>query len=181
MKVAIAGMGITGAYLFRLLRKEGIYPEVYEVPQSTACGIHSCGWGTSLGFSELTKAVDLDPEAYITGRFDHITFDGVRLRAEFYTFDKPRFIKDLSESADVKITPLNPSSFDRVIDATGVSRTYLPPIKGDLLMRCVEYRVKTSASNQIEVKIGGGGYAWHFPLGDSFHIGYGSVFRGSDW
>ncbi len=174
LRVAIAGMGITGAYLFRLLKKEGINPEIYEVKHSTACGIHSCGWGTSLGFAELTKAVNLDPETYITERFDNITFDGIRLRAEFYTFDKPRFIKDLVESADVKYTPLNMSSFDRVIDATGVARAYLPPIKSDLLMNCVEYRVKASALNHIEVKIGGGGYAWHFPLGNSVHIGYGS-------
>ena len=175
MKIAIAGLGITGVYLFRLLRKEGLTPDVYDATHETACGIHSCGWGTSLGFKELVKMADLDADDYIIGRFDHISFDDVRLRAEFYTIDKPRFVKALSESAEPKITPLDPSRYERVIDATGVTRAYLPPIQNDLLMNCIQYRVKSDGSNEIVVKIGGIGYAWHFPLGNLTHVGFGSL------
>lgn len=177
MKIAIAGAGITGAYLFRLLRKEGFVPDVYGSSHQTACGINSCGWGTSLGFKELVKEAELDPDDYIIGRFDHMFLHDIRVKAEFYTIDKPRFVNALSESAEVKLTPLNPSSYERIIDATGVARAYLPPIQNDLLMNCIQFKVKSGESDEVKVKIGGDGYAWYFPLGDVAHIGYGSIKR----
>ena len=175
LKIAIAGLGITGAYLFRLLRKEGFSPDVYETPQKTVCGIHPCAWGTSLGFTELVKQADLDPNDYIINRFDHMLFDEIKVKADFITFDKPGFVKALSQSCEVKLTSLNPSSYDRIIDATGVARVYLPPIQNDLLMNCIQFKVKSNESNEVKIKLGGAGYAWYFPLGDHVHIGFGSV------
>ena len=32
LKIAIAGLGVAGGYLYRLLRKEGYSPDVYEAP-----------------------------------------------------------------------------------------------------------------------------------------------------
>jgi flavin-dependent dehydrogenase len=175
LKIAIAGLGIAGAYLFRLLRKEGFSPDVYETPHKTVCGIHPCAWGTSRGFTELVKEADLDPNDYIIGRFDHILFDDIRVKADFVTFDKPRFVNALSQSSEVRLTPLNPSGYDRIIDATGVARAYLPPIQNDLLMKCIQFKVKSNESNEVKIKLGGVGYAWHFPLGDHVHIGFGSL------
>ena len=175
LKIAIAGLGITGAYLFKLLRKEGFSPDIYETLHETSCGIHPCAWGTSLGFTELVKEADLNPNDYIIGRYDHILFDDIKVKADFITFDKPRFINALSQSSEVNITPLNPSDYDRIIDATGVARAYLPPIQNDLLMKCIQFKVKSNDSNEVKIKLGGVGYAWHFPIGDHVHIGFGSL------
>jgi flavin-dependent dehydrogenase len=103
-------------------------------------------------------------------------FDDFKVKANFITFDKPRLIKALSQSAKVTHSPLNPSDYDRIIDATGVKRAYLPSIQNDLLMSCIQYRIKKlDESDEIKIKLGGVGYAWHFPLGDHIHIGFGCI------
>ena len=177
LKIAIAGLGISGAYLFRLLKKEGFSPDTYETTHQNACGIHPCAWGTSHGFTELVKEADLNPNDYILSRFDHILFDDIGVKAEFVTFDKPRFIKDLSQSSETRFATLNPSGYDRIIDATGVARAYLPPIQNDLLTNCIQFKVK-SYTNEAKVKINGVGYAWRFPLEDHAHIGFGRARTG---
>ncbi len=139
MKVAIAGLGIAGAYLNRLLSGQGIKADCYEVKKQTRCGIHPCAWGTSKGFAELVEEAGLEPDDYILKRFGSINFDEVRVLADIMTFDKPRLISDLSESATVFYKPLNPGEYERIIDATGVSRAYLPRIESDLVIKCKQH------------------------------------------
>ena len=44
MNIAIAGAGITGGYLAKLLEQRGISPDVYDgMDHDTRCGCHSCG------------------------------------------------------------------------------------------------------------------------------------------
>ncbi len=175
MKVAIAGNGVTGAYLYRLLKAEGFAPDFYGIPHETMCGISPCGWGTSVGFKEHLDEIGLDANDYIIENFNHMFLHDIRVKAEFYTIDKPKLLRALSENVEVKYTPLNPSTYDRVVDATGVARAYLPAIREDLLMRCVQFMVRAGEPREICVKIGGAGYAWYFPMGDVAHVGYGCI------
>jgi flavin-dependent dehydrogenase len=178
MRIAIAGLGMTGSYLYKLLSEEGYRVDVYEVDRNTKCGLHPCAWGTSRGFSDLVRRANLDPNKYILNKFDQITFGDVKIPADIMTIDKPRLVHDLSESAEITYANLNPSRYERVIDATGLSRAFLPKLESDLVIRCVQYRIASNNAPQIAIKPGGGGYAWNFPLGGGeVHVGCGSLYN----
>src|SRR4030042_1670922 len=132
LKVAIAGAGTTGAYAYRLLRHRGMQADIYGRDCRTACGINPCAWGTSRDFFDLVGAAGLDPEKYILQATDHVWMDDARIPGELMTFDKPALIQDLLQGATVKKDPLDVTAYDRVIDATGIARSYLPPIEGDV-------------------------------------------------
>ncbi len=68
------------------------------------------------------------------------------------------------------------NAYDRVIDATGVSRAYLPPIKGDLIADTVQYRVRSEEPLGLWFNTSSIGYEWCFPLGnDEYHVGFGNL------
>jgi flavin-dependent dehydrogenase len=174
-EVAIAGAGISGAYLYRLLRSKGFHVDIFDIENGTKCGLSPCAWGTSRGFTDLVEASGLDPEAYILRRHDHVMMDGTRIRGDLMTFDKPKLVKDLLMGADVRHTSVCVSEYDRVIDATGVSRALLPFINEDLILNCTQYRIQWNENLENAIKLGKIGYAWCFPLGDEvYHIGCGS-------
>jgi flavin-dependent dehydrogenase len=176
LKIAIAGAGTTGTYCYRLLKKEGLHVDLFDRPHKTACGINPCAWGTSRGFLELVRGVRLDPEKYVLQRFDSVLMDEVRVTGELMTIDKPALIQDLMEGGRANSAPLNIGDYDRVIDATGLARTYLPPIHGDILLPCVQHRMQTEKPLENRIRLGGIGYAWCFPLGHyGYHVGCGSL------
>ncbi len=177
MKIAIAGAGISGAYLYRLLQNEsGDEIHIYGHRHTTKCGISPCAWGATAGFNELLEHVDLDPESYILQHLDHVVIDGTEIKVDIVTFNKPHLISDLLKDAAVYYTPLNTTKYDRVIDATGTSRAYLPPIENDLVLLCAQSRVRSDKPLGNWVSLGYIGYAWCFPLSDNvYHIGYGSI------
>jgi flavin-dependent dehydrogenase len=176
LKIAIAGAGITGTYCFRLLKKEGFHVDLFDRPHKTACGINPCAWGTSRGFLELVRAAGLDPEKYVLQRFDSVLMDEVRIAGELMTIDKPALILDLMNGGTAKPAMLNIGDYDRVIDATGFARTYLPPIQDDILLPCAQHLVQTEKPLENSIKLGGIGYAWCFPLGQyGYHVGCGTL------
>ncbi len=177
MKIAIAGAGIAGAYLYRLLQNEsGDEIQIYDHQHTTKCGISPCAWGATAGFNELLEHVGLDPESYILQYLDNVVIDGTEIKVDIVTFNKPRLISDLLKDAVVYYTPLNTTKYDRIIDATGTSRTYLPPIENDLVLLCAQSRVRSDKPLGNWVSLGYIGYAWCFPLSDNaYHVGYGSI------
>ncbi|MBU2497329.1 MAG: NAD(P)-binding protein [Proteobacteria bacterium] len=176
MKIAIAGAGTTGAYAHRLLRNQGFHVDLFDKEPKTACGLNPCAWGTSRDFIELTRAAGLEPENYILQRSTHVVMDEVRLKGDLLTFDKPALIKDLLGGTEIKHHPLELSAYDRVIDATGISRAFLPPTKRDILLPCVQFRVRPEDRLENKIKLGGVGYAWCFPLGrHGYHVGCGTL------
>lgn len=179
MKIAIAGAGISGAYLYRLLSDQGFGDVAVferEEPHKTGCGISPCAWGTSLGFEQFLEHAGLDPAKYILQRFDHIAMDEMRIEAFALTFNKPLLISDLLQGATVERSPVNIAEYDRVIDATGVSRAYLPGIKNDIILPCVQYLVRSPLPLELRIRISRIGYAWSFPLsGSTYHTGAGSL------
>ncbi len=175
-KIAIAGAGMTGAYLYRLLCNAGHDSDVYDIAQTIPCGLTPCAWGTSRGFTELVEAAGLDPQQYLLHRLDHVLMDEVKIKAELMTFDKPRLVKDLLKGAAIKYTPLDVTQYDRIIDATGLARAFLPAIQDDIILECRQRRVKNAQLLANQIKLGTIGYAWCFPLaGKGYHIGCGSL------
>ncbi len=179
MKIAIAGAGISGAYLYRLLSNQGFNNiTIFEQEQQlkTSCGINPCAWGTSLGLETLVEYAGLDPAKYILMQFDHIMIDEMSIGAYVLTFDKPRLISDLLQDAVIERSPINTAGYDRVIDATGVLRAYLPEIKNDIILPCTQYCVRSTEPPEICINISRIGYAWSFPLsGSKYHVGAGSL------
>lgn len=175
-QIAIAGAGMTGAYLYRLLCREGVRSDVYDVAPPTRCGLSPCAWGTSRGFAELVADAGLAADDYILQCSDHVLMDDVKIKADLLTFDKPRLVKDLLAGARIKHSSLDPMAYERVIDATGVARAFLPAIANDIVLQCVQYRLKTSQPLGNQINLGRIGYAWCFPLSaERYHIGCGSL------
>ena len=176
MSLAIAGAGMTGAYLYRILKNEGCEVHLYDRGEGERCGLKPCAWGTSADFIDLVAKAGLQAEDYILQRLDHVVMDDVIIRADLITFDKPRLIKDLLKDAEVRFDPVPIGSFDRVIDATGVSRSLLPSIEDDIILRCRQYLIETEEPLENRIKLGGIGYAWCFPLSRyRYHVGCGSL------
>lgn len=176
-KIAIAGgNGLSGSYMYRLLTRAGYTDiDLFDVPQKTMCEISPCAWGTSNGFHELVAAAGLNPEKYILEKPGYIMMDEVKVHADLMTFHKPGLICDLLCEAQISYSTPDIREYDRIIDATGISRAYLPPIKNDATLRCVQYRITSEVPIENRTKLGNIGYAWAFPLsGNSYHIGCGS-------
>jgi flavin-dependent dehydrogenase len=176
LKIAIVGAGTTGAYAYRLFKQQGIQADIYSRDCRTACGINPCAWGTSRDFLGLVRAVGFEPEKYLLQSTDHVWMDEVRIPGDLMTFDKPALIQDLLQGASIRKEPLDVAVYDRVIDATGISRRYLPPIEEDVLLPCIQRRIETTEPQENRIKLGGVGYAWIFPLSRyGYHIGCGSL------
>jgi flavin-dependent dehydrogenase len=176
LKIAIAGAGLTGAYLYRLLRDQGHEIDVFDKDPGTRCGISPCAWGTSRGFVELVKAAGLEPGKYFLRHSHYVVMDELKIKADLSTFNKPELIKDLLRGADVQYSPFDVTQYGRVIDATGISRAFLPAIPDDIILPCWQGRIRADGRLENRIKLGKIGYAWCFPLGqDEFHIGCGSL------
>ncbi len=170
---------MVGSYLHRILETRGIPADLYTTNGlTTRCGINPCAWGTSRPFVDLVRAAGLDPHDYILVHADKIQVQGLRLPIDLMTFDKPKLIKDLRNGTELMDGPVTKNGYERVIDATGVARAYLPKVGGDLIVPCVQYRVSGASLDPTTVYITYGdiGYSWSFPLSDTdFHVGGGSV------
>jgi flavin-dependent dehydrogenase len=175
MRIAIVGAGMTGAYLYRLLAAKGLLVDVFDKFPGTRCGLTPCAWGTTRGFAELVKASGLDPSKYILKQPDHLIIDGLAISADLMTIDKRMLIKDLLQGVEIDYSEPDVIRYDRVIDATGVSRALLPSLADDFILPCTQFRVRTDRPLGNRIKLGGIGYAWCFPLSDhEYHVGCGS-------
>ena len=177
MKVAIAGGGMSGAYLFRRLKDQRVDVDLYDVKKSNACGSRPCAWGFAPS-NETRRLISeaADPAQYEMHHSYQITVDGVKIKADMLILDKPALIKGLIGSETVREGAIDLNAYDRVIDATGVVRAYLPPIKGDLIADTVQYRVHSVEPLGLWFNTSSIGYEWCFPLGnDEYHMGFGNL------
>ncbi len=186
-KIAIAGMGPAGAYLAALL---GERAEVYERQKEEAF-TSICAWGTgSLGMKDLLKQVGLNMDDYIffLGKKIYVGFGNKVMKFwldGLATFDKPRLMKDLTKGLSVHYgtrvySGFLESRYKVAVDATGVYRRLLPPIKNDFLLPTVQYTVKYDNMPYDDFYIRlfetYGGYLWFFPLdGKKAFVGAGNV------
>ena len=106
----------------------------------TRCGIAPCAWGTSKEFEDYVTKAGLDADRFIQNVAPSVSLNEVSINVDLVTFDKPQFIKALLDRANVNTnSPLNPEKYDRVIDATGAWRAFLPPLQRDLHVHGVQY------------------------------------------
>jgi flavin-dependent dehydrogenase len=188
MTLAIAGAGLAGSYLYRLLRDRDIDVDIYDIPIATRCGIAPCAWGASPEFTEHARTAGLDPKDYILKEIHDFYFGDMVVKADLFIIDKPKFQRDLVgrnyviESREIPRT----TKYEGIFDCTGPARAYLPPVdpkceemgEPDLVLPCVQFRcVITSRNpNTILIRVGKVGYSWSFPiLGQEFHVGAGSL------
>jgi flavin-dependent dehydrogenase len=180
MKVAIAGAGVAGSYLHLLLKRRGLKVDLYDTPKKTACTISPCAWMTASELRPLLENVGLSADPYILESFKTLEGPGKSGTADLMTIDKPRLLRDLRMGAMMRTGEVGLERYERVIDATGTSRAYLPPVRDDTITRCVQIRVdcRDRKFRIPSVRIVEGGYAWAFPLGGSMvHIGCCSYTR----
>lgn len=172
-RIAIAGAGVAGSYLYRMLKKSGAdFVDVFSKREKTACGIHSCAWLTGAEIFDLLRVADIDPAKFIIGHHKRIKLINRMKKGDIYVIDKPRLIEELIEGASIKYSKPDLSHYDRVIDATGAARALLPPARRKLACTA-QYRIKANRSEIIEIQYIPEGYAWIVPLGEGhFHLGY---------
>jgi flavin-dependent dehydrogenase len=79
--------------------------------------------------------------------------------------------------------PEESEDYDIVVDATGITRAFLPPCRSDLALPTLQHRVavESHGSECLEAgvygnRIPGLGYLWIFPVGNNhYHIGIGGI------
>ena len=178
MRVAIAGAGMSGSYLFKRLKDQGFQDvDLYDVKKTTSCGSRPCAWGfaPTCGVREMISKV-ADPAPFELLRTQEVSVDGVKIRADIVTLDKPALIRELTKGATIREGPIDLDRYDRVVDATGVSRAYLPPIENDILADCVQYRIRSEKPMDMWFRTSSLGYEWCFPLGkNEYHVGFGNL------
>lgn len=188
LNVAIVGAGISGSYLGRLLEEKGIHPTLYEQgDHDTTCRFRSCGWGGPSRIGRYLKCAGLDLDRYFLESMESMNFDGLVANTPLCTIDKPRLIHDLRSGLTIvphRITNEEMEQYEVVVDATGITRSLLPPCTSDLVLPTLQYRV---VIDQVDGKespgagvygnhIPGLGYIWVFPLGrNQYHIGAGGL------
>ena len=187
MKVAIAGAGIAGGYLARLLGQKGITADIYDsMDHDTSCGCRSCGWGAPVGIETYLAEVGLALNDYLIETMSSINFDGLVATTPLCTLDKPRLLRDLTSGTRLKRQNLGPGEaedYDIVVDATGITRAFLPPCRSDLTLPTLQHRVAVESHGKEPLqaaiygnRIPGLGYLWVFPLGNAhYHIGIGGI------
>jgi flavin-dependent dehydrogenase len=127
-------------------------------------------------FIGLVETAGLDPEKYILRRVDNLIMDEVKIPADLMTINKPGLIRDLLQGLKISRTPLDIRKYDRIIDATGVFRAFLPKIDRDIVLRCAQCRVRTEEDLPNRIRLGEIGYSWCFPLAaHGYHLGCGSL------
>ncbi len=179
MKIAIAGAGMAGSYLYRILKEEGFGTiDIYDQKKSNSCGHRPCAWGFAPS-SEYSRLVSrfTDPEGLVLKASRSIRIDDIEMGADLLTVDKPALNKAILDGAPVHYGPLDPGGYDRVIDATGVERAYLGPVEGDdFVADLAQYRVRTSEDLGLWINTSSIGYEWCFPLRENeYHIGFGNL------
>ncbi|MDW8045041.1 MAG: NAD(P)/FAD-dependent oxidoreductase [Nitrososphaerota archaeon] len=191
MKIGIVGMGVAGSYLASRLSNEHKIVGYEKFEEDKFDSI--CGWATSkYAMHEIAKKCGLNFDDYILYEGDTMLLDLGRIKFEMKLkglciFDKLSFIKDMRENIDVNFgkyitrDSLN-EMYELIIDATGVIRSLLPKIKDDLLIPCVQYKVKFKDPPYDDFYVkpftGASGYLWYFPLGNGYvHLGAGDYYK----
>lgn len=182
MVLHIAGLGVSGSYLYRRLAEAGFEVAGYDPKKS---GFYvPCGYAVNMNrLMDLAGKIGLDAEGYLESEANYVTFasdSGINIKLPsvgFCTIDKNRLESDMLRGLkyERKAAPEPSHGGDILIDATGVSRYYLGPAKGDILMRTKEYLTDSAPRGGFYFRYfpSGKGYYWEFPLKNGFHIGAG--------
>ncbi len=183
-KIAIVGAGVAGSYLYHLLLQEGIKADIFDQHHETKCGINSCAWITNKHFHPLMEKVGLNPEDFILTKIDKMYIDGKEFKTHILIINKPKLLSELRYGFQPALSKVDFNLYDRIIDATGVSRSFLPAIPNDLVVKTTQVRLLAKnphKTNQM-LNIDDLGFVWCYNSGkDTFHVGCGSSLRSPDY
>ena len=92
------------------------------------------------------------------------------------TVDKNGLIRHLLDGMPVEHTQLHSAPDGITVDATGISRSLLGPVREDFTMIAKEYLCNSAEHSDFYFRYfqGGNGYYWEFPLRNRWHVGAGS-------
>jgi flavin-dependent dehydrogenase len=196
MKIAVAGIGVAGAYLMNRLSADHDNQVVgfERMPQDRHDAV--CAWATCENvMGGLAKNCGLDFDDYVMHDGGHMQVDiglkgsvDIRLKG-MVSYDKLGLIQDMIKGTEIKFgrAPRKDeleSNFDLIVDATGFHRNYLPRVKNELWIPCVQYKVKYQPGREpfddfyLRSFPSMSGYFWYFPLGNGYaHIGAGDFLK----
>ena len=190
MRIAVVGAGVAGAYLMNVVPPEH-QVEAFEMREERNW-YTVCAWGTSEPFiKDLVKKAGFDFEDYVLHRGRRMVVDlgdeelDIPLKG-LVTYDKHRLTHDMIQGKTihwgehVSAADGQFKDFDVVVDATGMHRSLLPKVEGDVLIPSLEYQVRSKDLPYDDFVIrpypGVTGYWWYFPLGDGMaHVGAGDL------
>jgi flavin-dependent dehydrogenase len=192
MKIAVAGIGVAGAYLMNQLSDmHDVQVTGFErMPADQHDAV--CAWATCENvMSGLAKNCGLNFDDYVLHDGKHMKVDvgngdyvDLKLKG-MVSYDKLQLIKDMVKGTEIKFgrAPRKEEleqDFDLIIDATGFHRNYLPKLRDELWIPCVQYKVKYEKGREpfddfyLKAFPSMTGYFWYFPLGNGYaHIGAG--------
>lgn len=190
-KIAIVGLGVAGSYLLNRLSEEHDVTGYERQKEGQFQAV--CAWGTSrheLGKIMKPRGIDFEKYVLFTGNGMKVDL-GKDKTTEIplkglVTFDKHQLELDLTKGKKIKFgvkatpTMLKNENYDMIIDCTGLHRAFLPKIKEDMWVPCIEYKVKYDEGktpfNDFFIKPFNqlSGYFWYFPLENgSAYVGAG--------
>lgn len=167
--IQIYGAGIAGTYLYHLLQNSGFDVAIYDRRKEPDC---RCAWGIIYTEAKrLYSRIGINLDEYVLLKPEYIVANGLWLKnRDVVIFDKKQLLSDLWDfEMQVRESEL-------IVDATGVSRAFLPPLQDDRLLPTVQFVENHSVEENLYIQMDRTGYAWAFPLGDNrWHIGAGNV------
>jgi flavin-dependent dehydrogenase len=161
-----------------------------------------CAWATCENvMSDMMKKCGLNFETYVMHKGKHMLVDfnnqlyhgrdkiiDIQLKG-MVVYDKLKLIQDMIKGTRIEFgkvpkKEILESDFDLIVDATGFHRNYLPKLKNEMWIPCVQYKVKYAADRiphhdfYLKAFPSMNGYFWFFPLGNGYaHIGAGDFER----
>lgn len=191
-KIAIVGLGVSGSYLSSRL-KDDYYVVGFERVSRDKFDYSICAWSTCKNvMKNFAKKAGLNFEDYILhdGKEMQVELNGKSLWIKLKglcTYEKHKLIVDMINCHEVHFNSnirrgKTFNDFELVIDSTSFSRALLPPLKKDMFIPCLEYRVKFREKPFDDFYIkpfqGLSGYLWYFPLGNNeAHVGAGDYHK----
>lgn len=180
-RIVIVGAGVSGSWLANLLRDDYDL-EVYDGYKRRGC---RCGWGSSLSLlqSQLAKT-GLDLADYWLCKPTEVDLNGVRFKVkDGIFFNKPKLLQDLTRG--IEIIPRNVDldqlkqgkltvNADLIVNATS------KPLRPEGICHTVQWKTQLDGAEEKTTYVWFSpqrvGYSWIFPLGNSYHVGAGSIY-----
>lgn len=181
--IKIAGAGVSGRFLYNLLRKEGFDVKIYDPKVKNK--YLPCGFATNKNkIIPYLKEADVDFQDIVVKEAEQILIEAKNFSATEFrpnglcTINKMKMETLMADHDKVIPEKLNVySKDDLVIDASGISRAILGKYEGDFTMYTIEKIASESPWKDFYFYFfpSGRGYFWSFPMGDYYHIGAGGV------
>ncbi|WP_156778518.1 NAD(P)/FAD-dependent oxidoreductase [Thermoplasma acidophilum] len=181
MRISIKGLGISGLYLYERLKQSGFDVTAFDVRRRDF--YIPCAYATNFNLMKpFMSRIGIDFDNYVLFRSETITMSGENgseiefPSAGLVTFDRNGLQRDMMNRIEMETE----TKADLVVDATGISRSYLGRINGDLTYYTKEYLTDHVIHRDFYFLFlnRGVGYLWEFPLDRGhFHVGIGSIRR----